>query len=229
MKKYVFPYEPFSTNMHITWKKIFLTSFVICNAIGIFICLFEFNLKLKQIGYVIILSLSLILFFMYSCSNIPNKRYVYEDTRIVSNSNIIEYKELNCFIISDYTYIAARYSSIPILEIILELVGFTYKYRDVDKKIPYPFISGHSESLNVQLLNRHMALKDLAAIDGRIKYVGTCWFDSLEILLNKTILPVYMIEKTYLTHMDFSMDYDDLFNRLPDKIYPCYDGLKLVF
>ncbi len=49
--------------------------------------------------------------------------------------------------------------------------------------------------------------------------------------LEKILMWIDIIKpkKTYLTHMDFSMDYDDLFNRLPDKIYPCYDGLKLVF
>lgn len=34
-------------------------------------------------------------------------------------------------------------------------------------------------------------------------------------------------KKTYLTHMDFSMDYDTLVHMLPDTIRPAYDGLTI--
>lgn len=32
---------------------------------------------------------------------------------------------------------------------------------------------------------------------------------------------------TYLTHMDFSMDYNELLSELPDNIRPAYDGLEI--
>lgn len=47
--------------------------------------------------------------------------------------------------------------------------------------------------------------------------------------LEKVLMWIDFIKpkKAYLTHMDFSMDYDKLSNELPDNVFPCYDGLKL--
>lgn len=71
----------------------------------------------------------------------------------------------------------------------------------------------------------------------KLKGVKTLIIDCLRIQEHKTHAHLekvkYWVSKlnpdmAYLTHMDNTMDYEDLLNQLPDNIRPAYDGLEIT-
>ena len=158
-------------------------------------------------GFTISLFIVLIFNFFAVCS-----RYVYRKDYMKFFYLLIPYKKIYydnyCSIVISNASYNNGYAHGPNGNILLQ---HKVKIGNSVKKVVYPYLSLHTKDFPFDKLKSGLTSRELLFLNSdEMCCIGVCWFDSLEELLHRTDMSIYILEDVYLR---FQGEFDAIFER----------------
>ena len=128
-------------------------------------------------------------------------KFFYTDSRIIFSYGFICYKNIkydkfDSIVISNASYnnsYGGSYANLPMP------MYYRTKGKDGVIKTVFPFITLHTKQYPVGKIKNGMCSRELYILEHeKIYCLGICWFESLTELLNRTNVPLYILEDVYL-------------------------------